>query len=170
MENQIVFHPNGDFFVLIARRFLINLQIAKNLYSPIWACRPFYKPLIRRIKMSMIKVVSNQASREITVTEPAVLNLGTIEEMVQALGEDLTVNMVKNQLKVSFRAVIRRKLEEKDDNNEFSNTDEAITAEDFSDWKPTLRITKTPEEKALEALGNLPPEIRDAVLAQFNNR
>jgi len=120
--------------------------------------------------MSMIKVVSNQAAREITVTEPAVLNLGTIEEMVQALGEDLTVNMIKNQLKVSFRAVIRRKLEEKDDNNEFSNTDEAITAEDFSDWKPTLRITKTPEEKALEALGNLPPEIRDAVLAQFNNR
>ena len=120
--------------------------------------------------MSMIKVVSNQAEREITVTEPDVLNLGTVEELVQSLGEDLAVNMIKNQLKVSFRAVVRRKLEEKDDNGEFSNSDEAIAAEDFSDWKPTLRITKTPEEKALEALGNLPPEVRDAVLAQFNNR
>lgn len=120
--------------------------------------------------MSKIKVVSNQANREITVDEPDVLNLGTVEELVQALGDDLTVNMVKNQLKVSFRAVVRRKLEEKDDNGEFSNSDEAILAEDFSDWKPTLRITKTPEEKALEALGNLPPEVRDAVLAQFNNR
>jgi len=120
--------------------------------------------------MSMIKVVSNQANREITVTEPAVLNLGTVEEMVQSLGDDLALNMIKNQLKVSFRAVVRRKLEEKDDNGEFSNADDAILAEDFSDWKPTLRITKTPEEKALEALGNLPPEVRDAILAQFNNR
>jgi len=120
--------------------------------------------------MSMIKVVSNQVERDITVTEPVVLNLGTIEELVQSLGEDLAVNMIKNQLKVSFRAVVRRKLEEKDDNGEFSNSDDTILAEDFSDWKPTLRITKTPEEKALEALGNLPPEVRDAVLAQFNNR
>lgn len=120
--------------------------------------------------MNKIKVVSNQVGREITVDEPEVLNLGTVEELVHSLGEDLTVNMVKNQLKVSFRAVVRRKLEEKDDNGEFTNTDEAIAAEDFSDWKPTLRVTKSPEEKALEALGNLPPEVRDAVLAQFNNR
>ena len=119
--------------------------------------------------MGMIKVVSNQANREITVTEPEVLNLGTVEEMVQSLGDDLALNMIKNQLKVSFRAVVRRKLEEVDDNKEFVNSDDSILAEDFSDWKPTLRITKTPEEKALEALGNLPPEIRDAILAKFNN-
>ena len=120
--------------------------------------------------MSIIKVVSNQANREIIVTEPAVLNIDTVEEMVQSLGDDLVLNMIKNQLKVSFRAVVRRKLEERDDNGEFSNADNAILAEDFSDWKPTLRITKTPEEKALEALGNLSPEVRDAILAQFNNR
>ena len=119
--------------------------------------------------MSMIKVVSNQAGREITVTEPAVMGVSTIEEMVEALGEDLVVNQVKNQLKVSFRAVVRRKLEEKDDNDEFTNSDDAILAEDFSDWKPVLRITKTAEEKALEALGNLSPEVREAVLANFNN-
>jgi DNA-directed RNA polymerase specialized sigma24 family protein len=119
--------------------------------------------------MSMIKIVSNQAGREITVAEPNVLGLTSVEEIVEALGAELVVNMVKNQLKVSFRAVVRRKMEEKDDNEETVNSDEAIMAEDFSDWKPTLRITKTAEEKALEALGNLPPEIREAVLANFNN-
>ena len=119
--------------------------------------------------MSMIKVVSNQVEREITIEEPAILGISTVEEMVGALGADLALNMIKNQLKVSFRAVVRRKLEEKDDNGEFANTDEAITTEDYSDWKPTLRITKTPEEKALEALGNLPPEVREAVLANFKN-
>jgi len=119
--------------------------------------------------MSMIKVVSNQAGREITVSEPSVMGVATLEEMVGALGEDLVMNQVKNQLKVSFRAVVRRKLEEKDDNGEFVNSDDTVLAEDFSDWKPTLRITKTAEEKALEALGNLPPEVREAVLANFNN-
>jgi len=119
--------------------------------------------------MSMIKVVSNAKGRDITVQEPAVLGITDLAVMAETLGEDLVVNMVKNQLKVSFRAVIRRKLEEVDDNEEFVNTDDALLAEDFSDWKPTLRITKTAEEKALEALGNLPPEVREAVLANFNN-
>lgn len=119
--------------------------------------------------MSMIKVVSNQVEREITIEEPAILGISTVEEMVGALGGDLALNMIKNQLKVAFRAIVRRKLEEKDDNNEFVNSDEAIVTEDYSDWKPTLRITKSPEEKALEALGNLPPEVREAVLANFKN-
>ena len=119
--------------------------------------------------MSMIKVVSNQVEREITLEEPAILGISTVEEMVGALGGDLALNMIKNQLKVAFRAIVRRKLEEKDDNNEFVNSDEAIVTEDYSDWKPTLRITKSPEEKALEALGNLPPEVREAVLANFKN-
>ena len=118
--------------------------------------------------MAMIKVVSNAAGRSISVEDPDVLNLITLTDLAEALGEDLVVNMVKNQLKVSFRAVVRRKLEEKDDNEDFINSDEVLAAEDFSDWKPTLRITKTPEEKAVEALGNLPPEIREAVLANFN--
>ena len=119
--------------------------------------------------MGMIKVVSNAASRDITVREPDVLGLSTLAELAEALGEDLCVNQIKNQLKVSFRAVVRRKLEEVDDNEEFVNSNDAIANEDFSDWKPILRITKTPEEKALEALGNLPPEVRDAVLANFRN-
>lgn len=119
--------------------------------------------------MSMIKVVSKQKGREITVDEPAVLGITDIAAMVESLGEELAVNMIKNQLKVSFRAVIRRKLEEQDDNDDFVNSEDALLAEDFSDWKPSLRITKTAEEKALEALGNLPPEVREAVLANFNN-
>jgi DNA-directed RNA polymerase specialized sigma24 family protein len=117
--------------------------------------------------MSKIKVVSNAASREVTIDEPALMNLTSLAEFAEAQGEDLCINQIRNQLKVSFRAVVRRKLEEKDDNEEALNSDEAILAEDFSDWKPTLRITKTPEEKALEALGALPPEVREAVLASY---
>ena len=119
--------------------------------------------------MGMIKVVSNAAGREINVNEPNVLELTSLAELAEALGEDLCINQIKNQLKVSFRAVVRRKLEEKDDNEEFVNSDEALKAEDFSDWKPVLRVTKTPEEKAMEALGALPPEVREAVLANYNN-
>ena len=117
--------------------------------------------------MPMIKVVSNAASREVSVTEPDVLGLSVLAELAEAQGEDLCVNQIRNQNKVSFRAVIRRKLEEKDDNDDFVNSDEAISEEDYSDWKSTLRVTKTPEEKAMEALGNLPPEVREAVLANF---
>lgn len=119
--------------------------------------------------MSMIKVVSTKVSRDITVPEPTVLTLTSVEELVEALGADLVVNLVKNGLKVSFRAVVRRKMEETDDNDEVVNSDEAIMAEDFSGWKPTLRVTKTPEEKAMEALGGLTPEMREMVLANFNN-
>jgi len=119
--------------------------------------------------MPMIKIVSNQAGREVTVDEPAVLGLTSVEEIVESLGAELVVNMVKNQLKVSFRAVVRRKIEETDDNDESVNSDEMIAAEDFSDWKPVLRITKTAEEKAMDALGSLSPEVREAVLANFNN-
>ncbi len=119
--------------------------------------------------MSSIKVVSNAAKRELTITEPTVLTLGTASELVEALGEDLVVQKVKAQLKVDFRAMIRRLMEQEDDNGEFTLSDDAILTEDFSDWKPTLRITKSPEEKAKEALGNLPPEVREAILAQFQN-
>ena len=118
--------------------------------------------------MAMIKVVSNSAKRELSVKEPDVLNLDTLAELAEAEGEELCVNQIKNQLKVSFRAVIRRKLEEKDDNEDFVNSDEAILNEDYSDWKPTLRISKSPEEKAMEVLGSLPPEVREAVLANFS--
>ena len=119
--------------------------------------------------MTMLKVVSNAASREVSVEEPTVLGINTLAELAEIQGEDLCVNQIRNQNKVSFRAVIRRKLEEKDDNEEFTNSDESITTEDYSDWKPTLRVTKTPEEKAMEALGNLPPEVREAVLASYQN-
>jgi hypothetical protein len=140
--------------------------------KPGFNCRafcPFINPKYGELIMSSIKVVSNQAAREITVQEPVVMGCSTVEELVEALGEELVVNQVKNQLKVSFRAVVRRKLEEVDDNKEFVNSDEAIMAEDFSDWKPTLRVTKTAEEKATELLGSLSPEVRNAILAQYKN-
>jgi hypothetical protein len=124
--------------------------------------------------MAQIKVVSNDKKihadgREIIINEPDVLGMTSLAELAEALGEDLCIAQIKAQLKVSFRAVVRRKMDEVDDNGELVNSDEALMSEDFSDWKPTLRITKTPEEKALEALGNLDPAVREQILANFNN-
>ena len=119
--------------------------------------------------MALIEVKANKVDRVIRVEQPEILNLTTLADIVESIGEEHTLNIVQNGLKVAFRAPIRTKLEKKDDNGDFEFSDEAIMNEDFSDWKPTLRVTKTPEEKALEALGNLPPEIRAQVLANFNN-
>jgi len=132
-------------------------------------CQFFNFSIFKGDIMSSIKVVSNSASREITLEEPKVLTMTSVADLVEALGEDLVVQQVKAQLKVSFRAVVRRRMEEKDDNDDFVNSDEAIINDDYSDWKPSLRVTKTPEERAKEALGNLPPEVREAVLSQFQN-
>jgi len=117
--------------------------------------------------MATIKVASKQANREVSITEPNVLGLTTLAELAEALGEDLCINQIKQQSKIGFRAMVRRKLEEVDDNGDFVNSDENVMDVDYSDWKPTLRITKTPEEKALEAFGALTPEDRKALLASL---
>lgn len=119
--------------------------------------------------MSTIEVKANKVDRTIRVEQPEILNLTSLADIVEALGEEHVLNIVQNGLKVAFRAPIRTKLEKKDDNGDFEFTDETILAEDYSDWKPTLRVTKSPEEKALELLGNLPPELRAQILANFNN-
>lgn len=115
-----------------------------------------------------IKTVAKKVGREVTTDSPDVLEMETLEELVKALGEDLCVQQIKSQLMVSFRAMIRRMLEATDDNEEPIYDDDQITNKDYSDWKPSLRVSKSPEEKALEALGALPPEVRQAVLANFD--
>jgi len=117
--------------------------------------------------MGKIKVVSNASKREVFVDEPEVLGMETLEDLVKAQGEDVCINQIKGALKIGFRAVIRRKLDEVDDNGEPTLSDEDIAGEDYSEWVPKLRVTKTAEEKALELLGNLDPSIRESVLANF---
>jgi len=117
--------------------------------------------------MPTIKTVSNAAGRTIEIEMPAIFLAETLADIAKIQGEDLCVQHIKSQLSISFRSMVRGLLEKKDDNEEAVNSDEAILAMDFADWCPSLRVTKTAEEKALEALGNLPDDVRAAVLANF---
>lgn len=118
--------------------------------------------------MASIEVNSNKADRKIVVTKPEVLGLTTLEDLVEAIGEEICISQIIQKMKDSFRAFIRTKMEKTDEDGNFVNSDEAILNEDYSGWKPSLRVIKTPEEKAFERLCNLPPAEAAAVLAQFN--
>ena len=47
----------------------------------------------------------------------------------------------------------------------FTHSDDAILAMDFSDWKPELRVRKSKEERAAEALKGMTPDQIKAALA-----
>jgi len=123
--------------------------------------------------MPTIKTVSNAAGRTIETEVPAIFLAETLADIAKIQGEDLCVQHIKSQLAISLRSMIRGLLEKKvkdadgKDTEDDANDDAAILAMDFTTWCPTLRVTKTPEEKALEALGALDPAVREAVLANF---
>jgi len=123
--------------------------------------------------MSIIKTVSNAAGRNIELEIPAILLTETLADIAKIQGEDLCVQHIKSQLAISFRSMVRGLLEKKikdgdgKDTEDEANDDASILAMDFSNWFPTLRVIKSPEEKALEALGALDPAVREAVLANF---
>ena len=123
--------------------------------------------------MSIIKTVSNAAGRTIEIESPAIFAAETLADIAKIQGEDLCVQHIKSQLAISFRSMVRGLLEKKNkdaagvDTEDDTNPDEAILVMDFTNWCPSLRVTKTAEEKALEALGNLPDDVRAAVLANF---
>ncbi|HKL47957.1 MAG TPA: hypothetical protein VJ878_04735 [Candidatus Izemoplasmatales bacterium] len=114
--------------------------------------------------MSTIEINSNKANRKISVAKPNVLGLTTLSELVEEIGEEICVNQITQKNKDAFRALIRTKLEKTDDEGDFVFDDEAILNEDYSDWKPSMRVTKTAEEKALEAFSSLTPEAKKALL------
>ena len=118
--------------------------------------------------MATIKTVSNAAGRTIEVEMPAIFHAETLADIAKIQGEDLCIQHIKAQLSISFRSVIRNLLEKKDDNDEFIHSDETISSMPFTDWCPTLRVTKSLEDKALDALGALDPEVRKLVLATFD--
>ena len=105
--------------------------------------------------------------RSLDFPTPKVILAETIEELVKLLGADYCLHQLKNQMKVSWRAKMRTAMEKKDDNGEYEFSDDAIRNKVYDvNWQPELRITKTAEEKAAEALGALDPEVRKAILAQ----
>ena len=123
--------------------------------------------------MPTIKTVSNAANRTIEIETPAIMLAETLADIAKIQGEDLCVQQIKSQLAISFRSMVRGLMEKKvkdaegKDTEDEANSNESILATDFTAWCPILRVTKTPEEKALEALGNLPDDVRAAVLANF---
>lgn len=105
--------------------------------------------------------------RSIDVPMLAILKAETLSDMAKQLGEDYCVHTLKAGIKVACRSRVRTQMEKKDDNGDFEFTDEAIINSFDPEWTPELRVTKTPEEKALDALGALDPETRKAVIAQM---
>lgn len=109
---------------------------------------------------------SNPAKREITLPMPEILKCETLADLVKLQGETLCVNHIKQQVTIAFRAKVRNLLEKVDDNGDPEYTDDQIKKKIDPNWVPELRVTKTAQERALEALGKLDPETRKAVLAQ----
>lgn len=102
---------------------------------------------------------------------PKVLLFESLSDLAKELGEDYLVHQIKNQMRITWRAKMRTAMEKKDDNGDYVYTDDQIMEKVYDQaWVPELRITKTPEEKALEALGALDPETRKLVIASMNKK
>ena len=118
--------------------------------------------------MPTIETNSNKAERKIVTEMPKILQADTLAELVEIQGEDLCVQQIKGQLTISFRSMIRTKLEaENEDGNPTYSDDDIKNLEGLADWKPEVRVRKSNEEKAKDILGALSPEERAAVLAAY---
>ena len=109
----------------------------------------------------------NKTNREIATPLPDCLQTESLADLVGLVGEELVHKAATDQFTIKFRAHIRGKLAATDDNGDAVNSDEAILAEDYSDWKPEIRTRMTAEERAMKALSQLPPEVAAAVLANY---
>jgi hypothetical protein len=116
--------------------------------------------------MSTIVTEAKAVERSIELDMPAILTAETLSDLVNIQGEDLCVKQIKAQLTIAFRSKIRGLLSSKTE-DDFTNSDEEIAEMDFSDWKPEARVRKSAEEKAMDILGSLPPEVRAAVLENY---
>ncbi len=107
---------------------------------------------------------SNKTEREVSVEAPKCLQAETLEDMVAVIGADVALSNIKAQLTISFRSHIRSRLESTTD-GELNNSDEDITALDFSDWKPETRVRQSAAEKAAKLLSGMDPAELAAALA-----
>ncbi len=109
-------------------------------------------------------VKSKKTGREVTIEAPKVLLCESLEQRVELLGTDLVCKKTDDQIKIDLRSHVRSKLESETD-GEFNNSDEDILALDLSNWKPELRVRKTAEETAADAMGGLTIEQVVAAMA-----
>lgn len=97
--------------------------------------------------------------REITTPAPKVLQCENLRELSGLLGEESLFSYAQEQLKIKFRASIRGLLASTDEGGQYTNSDDAILAMDFSDWLPEVRVRQSQEEKALKLLGGMDPAV-----------
>lgn len=114
-------------------------------------------------------VVDKVPEREIDLPKPKILMATTIKELVDALGEEMVFNDIMSSTEVKYRAKIRMLLAAKNDNGEYTNSDEAIKAMDFTDWQPETRQRQTVEDKILKLAQGLSPDQLKAILAANSN-
>ncbi len=121
-----------------------------------------------------IKIVSKKHEdiedigvRTLEIDLPDVLKAETIAELIEIQGEDFCYHQILEQLKIKFRSHVRTKMDAITEDNELVNSDEEIMSLDFSEWKSETRTRKSAFEKAMDLLGKLPPEEREAALAKY---
>lgn len=115
----------------------------------------------------MIETKSNKFDRSVETNTPDILSSdATLDDIVNALGDELAKNKLQSQLKVDFRSQVRTKLESKDDNGDFRYSDADLTEVDYSDWAPELKQRKSAEEKVADMFSNMTPDQIKAALAK----
>lgn len=117
--------------------------------------------------MSEFITNAEEAKRSITLELPKVMETETLADLVALVGEDFVLNKVKGQMIIMLRSIVRGKLTAKDAEGNFINSDTDIQKAWDVDWIPELRVQKTAEEKALDAMQGLTPEQMAAVIAQY---
>lgn len=121
--------------------------------------------------MSKITVNSNKASRTIKVESPAVLDAETLDALVAIMGEDKVLKAAQSQLLISFRGMVRGKLESGNiEEGEYTYSDEDIMNEDYTDWVPEGRVVKSPEDKLKSILDGMDLEDALRIIEEQRNK
>ncbi len=107
---------------------------------------------------------AEKVDRSITLALPEVMETETLADLVASVGEDFCLNKTKGAMIIMLRSMIRGKLEAKDNEDNFINSDKDIQKAWDVNWIPELRVQKSAEEKALDTLQGLSPEELQAVL------
>lgn len=121
--------------------------------------------------MSKIVVKSNKAKREVTVESPAVLDVESLDELKDIMGEDRVLKVAQSQLLISFRGMVRGKLEAGNiDEGDFTYADDDIVNEDYSDWVPEGRTVKSSEDKLKDLLKGMSLEEAQKIIMEQMNK
>ncbi len=116
--------------------------------------------------MILTKSVKEGSEREINLEAPAFLEVETLPELIDQLGEDVVFKYAKDQTLIAFRSRCRGLLEAKNEDGTAKYSD-AQVADEMAKWKPSLRVAKSAIEKLSEATEKMSAE---DIMAALQNR